>query len=244
LVGGRGARPHPTPGPSPVGEGWPKAGEGCAEGAAPVGILALQGDFARHAEALGRAGLESREIRRPEGLAEVSGLILPGGESTTYLKFFEREPGWEKAIRDFAASGRPLLATCAGLILLASRVENPAQASLGLLDVDVVRNAYGRQVDSFVGTATDARGASIEAVFIRAPKIARVGASVEVLAREKADPVLVRSGNVFGATFHPELSADPAVHRRIFAADGAGPSSRGRGMAADGARSDRGAVSR
>jgi 5'-phosphate synthase pdxT subunit len=180
-------------------------------------VLAIQGDFAKHTEALSRAGLESREIRRPEELAGVSGLILPGGESTTYLKFFEREPGWEKALREFAASGRPLLATCAGLILLASRVENPAQASLKLLDVDVVRNAYGRQVDSFVGTATDALGGSIEAVFIRAPKIARVGPSVEVLARQQSDPVLVRSGNVFGATFHPELSEDPAVHRRIFA---------------------------
>jgi 5'-phosphate synthase pdxT subunit len=179
-------------------------------------VLALQGDFARHAEALARAGLESREIRRPEELAEVSGLVLPGGESTTYLKFFEREPGWRESLRAFARSGRPVLATCAGLILLASRVENPAQASLGLLDVDVVRNAYGRQLDSFVGTATDAGGASIEAVFIRAPKIARVGPSVEVLAREESDPVLVRSGNVFGATFHPELSEDPAVHRRIF----------------------------
>jgi 5'-phosphate synthase pdxT subunit len=184
--------------------------------AKPVGILALQGDFARHGEALRRAGLESREIRRQDELAGVSGLVLPGGESTTYLKFFEREPGWETALREFAASGRPVLATCAGLILLASRVENPAQASLGLLDVDVVRNAYGRQVDSFVGTATDAGGASIEAVFIRAPKIARVGPSVEVLARQQSDPVLVRSGNVFGATFHPELSEDPELHRRIF----------------------------
>jgi 5'-phosphate synthase pdxT subunit len=146
--------------------------------------------------------------------------VLPGGESTTYLKFFEREPGWREALREFAASGRPLLATCAGLILLASRVENPVQASLGLLDVDVVRNAYGRQLDSFVGTATDARGDSIEAVFIRAPKIARVGPSVEVLARQQSDPVLVRSGNVFGATFHPELSEAPTVHRRIF---GPGP---------------------
>jgi len=182
----------------------------------PIGVLALQGDFARHAEALARAGLDSREIRRPEELAAVSGLVLPGGESTTYLKFFEREPGWRESLREFARSGRPMLATCAGLILLASRVENPAQASLGLLDVDVVRNAYGRQVDSFVGAATEPSGASIEAVFIRAPKIARVGPSVQVLAREKSDPVLVRSDNIYGATFHPELSEDPAVHRRIF----------------------------
>ena len=186
----------------------------------PVGVLALQGDFARHAEALGRAGLESREIRRVEELASVSGLVLPGGESTTYLKFFEREPGWGEALRQFAESGKPMLATCAGLILIAARVDNPPQASLALLDVDVVRNAYGRQVDSFVGTATDGDGSSMEAVFIRAPKIARVGPSVEVLAREASDPVLVRSENVFGATFHPELSEDPAVHRRVFGKDG------------------------
>jgi 5'-phosphate synthase pdxT subunit len=179
-------------------------------------VLAIQGDFGKHADALARAGLESREIRRPEELAGVSGLILPGGESTTYLKFFEREPGWREALRDFAGSGRPVLATCAGLILLAARVENPPQPSLGVLDVDVVRNAYGRQLDSFIGTAADEKGHAIEAVFIRAPKIARVGPGVEVLAREREDPVLVRRKNVYGATFHPELSADPSLHRRIF----------------------------
>lgn len=204
MVGGRGARPHPAP------------GEGRAAKAAPVGVLAIQGDFARHREALARAGIESREVRRPEELASVSGLVLPGGESTTYLKFFEREPGWRESLTEFAESGRPVLATCAGLILLASRVENPPQPSLGVLDVDVVRNAYGRQLDSFVGTATGEDG-PIEAVFIRAPKIARVGPGVEVLAREGDDPVLVRKENVYGATFHPELSAEPSLHRRIFA---------------------------
>jgi len=184
---------------------------------APVGILALQGDFASHAGAIARAGLESREIRRPEELEAISGLVLPGGESTTFLKFFEREEGWRDAVVRFARSGRPVLATCAGLILLAAKVENPPQPSLGVLDVDVVRNAYGRQVDSFVGTATDASGGSIEAVFIRAPKIARVGAGVEVVASDRGDPVLVREGNVFGATFHPELSEDSSLHRRVFA---------------------------
>ena len=183
---------------------------------APVGVLAIQGDFAKHAEALARAGVESREIRRPGELAGVSGLVLPGGESTTYLKFFEREPGWREALTQFAESGRPMLATCAGLILLASRVENPPQASLGVLDVDVVRNAYGRQVDSFIGTASGEDG-PMEAVFIRAPRIARVGPDVEVVAREGDDPVLVRRENVYGATFHPELSDDPSLHRRIFA---------------------------
>jgi len=183
----------------------------------PVGVLAIQGDFGRHLEALTRAGLESREIRRPEELASVSGLILPGGESTTYLRFFERESGWRESLREFVRSGKPVLATCAGLILLAAKVENPPQPSLGVLDVDVVRNAYGRQVDSFVGTATDASGGSVEAVFIRAPKIARVGAGVEVVASDRGDPVLVREGNVFGATFHPELSEDSSLHRRVFA---------------------------
>lgn len=182
----------------------------------PVGVLAIQGDFAKHAEALARAGLESREIRRPEELGGVSGLILPGGESTTYLKFFEREPGWREALTGFAESGRPVLATCAGLILLAARVDNPPQPSLGVLDVDVVRNAYGRQLDSFIGTASGEDGKPLEAVFIRAPKIARVGPGVEVVAREGEDPVLVRRENVYGATFHPELSEDPALHRRIF----------------------------
>ena len=183
---------------------------------APVGVLAIQGDFARHAEALARAGLESREIRRPEELGDVSGLILPGGESTTYLKFFEREPGWREALTGFAGSGRPVLATCAGLILLAARVDNPPQPSLGVLDVDVVRNAYGRQLDSFIGTASGEDGKPLEAVFIRAPKIARVGPGVEVVAREGKDPVLVRRENVYGATFHPELSENAGLHRRIF----------------------------
>ena len=219
------ANPHPpTPSPAsargfgaagPGGEGETEKGH---RAAAPVGVLAIQGDFARHAEALASAGLESREIRRPEELDAVSGLVLPGGESTTYLKFFEREPGWPDALRRFAASGKPVLATCAGLILLAAGVENPPQRSLGVLDVDVVRNAYGRQVDSFIGEAETREGESVEAVFIRAPKIARVGADVEVLARTGKDPVLVRRGNVYGATFHPELSADPGVHRRVFAA--------------------------
>jgi len=206
-------KPHP-PTPSPGGEGETNG----HRPPAPVGVLAIQGDFAKHAEALTRAGIESREVRRPEELADLRGLVLPGGESTTYLKFFEREPGWREALAAFAASGKPVLATCAGLILLASRVENPPQASLGLLDVDVVRNAYGRQLDSFVGTATAEDGTPIEAVFIRAPRIARVGAGVEVLAREGDDPVLVRKENVYGATFHPELSAEPSLHRRIFAA--------------------------
>jgi 5'-phosphate synthase pdxT subunit len=210
-------KPHPRT-PSPSGEGE-KTGESRGNGHRPsalVGVLAIQGDFAKHAEALARAGIESREVRRPEELKDLRGLVLPGGESTTFLKFFEREPGWREALTEFAESGRPVLATCAGLILLACRVENPPQPSLGVLDVDVVRNAYGRQLDSFIGTASPEGGAPIEAVFIRAPRISRVGPGVEILAREKDDPVLVRRENVYGATFHPELSADPSLHRRIF----------------------------
>ncbi len=184
-----------------------------------IGVLALQGDFAKHAEALARAGFESREVRRPEQLEEVSGLVLPGGESTTLLKFFEQE-GWEGPLRRFAASGKPVLATCAGLILLARKVENPEQKSLGLLDVDVFRNAYGRQADSFIGEARVTAGGGMEAVYIRAPKISRVGPRVEVLAKQGSDPVWVRQGNLQAATFHPELSDSSEVHRRAF---GSGP---------------------
>lgn len=180
-----------------------------------VGVLALQGDFAKHAEALKRAGFESREIRKAEELESIAGLVLPGGESTTLLKFFDRE-GWETPLRKFAASGKPVLATCAGLILLARRVEHPEQRSLGLLDVDVVRNAYGTQIDSFIGKARAAEGEEFEAVFIRAPKISRVGVGVEVLATQGSDPVWVRQGNVQAATFHPELSESSEVHRRAF----------------------------
>jgi 5'-phosphate synthase pdxT subunit len=180
-----------------------------------IGVLALQGDFEKHREALARAGLASREIRRPAELSAVDGLILPGGESTALLRLFEAEP-WEDAIEAFAAGGRPILATCAGLILLAARVQNPAQRSLGLLDVEVVRNAYGRQLDSFVGRAERPDGPPLEAVFIRAPRIARAGPSVEILARLGGDPVLVRQGGIYGATFHPELSPGSSLHREIF----------------------------
>ena len=180
-----------------------------------VGVLALQGDFVRHVEALSRSGIDSVEVRRIEDLALVSGLVLPGGESTTILKFFESEP-WEKALRDFAAEGKPILATCAGLILLAREVDNPKQRSLGLLDVSVTRNAYGRQVDSFIGRAVDESGGELEAVFIRAPRIVRVGPAVSVIARQNGDPVWVREGSIHAASFHPELSEDSSVHRHVF----------------------------
>ena len=181
----------------------------------PVGVLALQGDFERHRAALSRHGLRSSEVRRPEELSGLGGLVLPGGESTTMLKFFQSEP-WGASLAAFAASGRPILATCAGAILIARGVENPVQPGLGLIDIDVVRNAYGRQLDSFVGRARRPDGSEMEAVFIRAPKISRVGPLVEVLAASGGDPVLVRQGSIVAATFHPELSEPPALHGEVF----------------------------
>jgi 5'-phosphate synthase pdxT subunit len=164
--------------------------------------------------------IESFEARRPEEIAEASGLVIPGGESTTLWKFFEAAP-WEEAIRRFAESGRPILGTCAGAIVLAREVTNPAGRGLNLIDISVERNAYGRQVDSFVGTVeAPALGGEMPAVFIRAPKIRRVGQRVEVLAARGAEPVLVRQGNVVAATFHPELTEDDRVHRLCFESAG------------------------
>src|SRR5215472_2650704 len=177
-----------------------------------VAVMALQGDFDAHRRKLSEIGIDSFEARRPEEVDSAAGLILPGGESTTMWKFFESS-GWEAAIRRFAAAGKPILGTCAGAILLASDVTNPGQKGLGLLDIGVERNAYGRQVDSFVGQVEAPRlGGSLPAVFIRAPRIRRVGQGVETLATLHGEPVLVRSGNVVAATFHPELTGDDRVH--------------------------------
>jgi 5'-phosphate synthase pdxT subunit len=181
-----------------------------------VAVLALQGDFEAHRRKLSQIGVESFETRRPEEIAGAAGLIIPGGESTTLWKFFGSAP-WEEAISRFAASGRPVLGTCAGAIVLAREVSNPAQKGLSLLDIAVERNAYGRQVDSFVGSVqAPALGGEVPAVFIRAPKIRRVGPGVEVLARLGTEPVLVRQDNVVAATFHPELTEDERVHRLCF----------------------------
>ena len=183
-----------------------------------IAVLALQGGFAAHGRRLAEIGLDSFEARRPEELDDAAGLVLPGGESTTLWKFFESAP-WEDAIRRFAASGRPVLGTCAGAIVLAREVTNPPQKGLSVLDVAVERNAYGRQVDSFVGEVdAPALGGRLPAVFIRAPKIRRVGDGVEVLATREGEPVLVRQGNVVAATFHPELTPDTKVHDLAFAA--------------------------
>ncbi len=185
--------------------------------AGAVAVLALQGDFAAHGRRLRELGLPSIEVRRPEELDEAGGLVLPGGESTTIWKFFESGP-WEEALRRFAAAGRPVLATCAGAIVLAREVSNPAQKGLGLVDIAVERNAYGRQAESFVADVeASALGGALPAVFIRAPRIRRVGSGVSVLARWKGEPVLVRQGAVVAATFHPELTEDERVHRLAFA---------------------------
>jgi 5'-phosphate synthase pdxT subunit len=184
-----------------------------------IAVLALQGDFEAHRRKLSEIGLDSFEARRPGELEGASGLVIPGGESTTLWKFFEWAP-WEEAIRRFALSGRPVLGTCAGAIVLAAEVSNPPRKGLGLLDIGVERNAYGRQVDSFVGDVeAPGLGGKLPAVFIRAPRIRRVGPEVETLATRSGEPVLVRQSNVFAATFHPELTADVRVHGLVF--DGA-----------------------
>ncbi len=167
-----------------------------------IGILALQGAFAAHGSALQRRGHEVRFVTSPEHLEGLAGLVLPGGESTVQLSLLEAF-ALEAPLRAFVAAGRPVLATCAGLILLARHVRNPEQRSLALLDVTVARNAWGRQVESFEATA-DATGTPL--VFIRAPRIVEVAREVTVVERLDGEPVAVRQGNVLGATFHPELA--------------------------------------
>jgi 5'-phosphate synthase pdxT subunit len=177
-----------------------------------IGVLAVQGDAAAHAEQLRRLRVETREVRAAAQLDVCDGLILPGGESTTQLQFLQQE-GLLQAILAFAATGRPIFGTCAGAILLAKRVQNPVQPSLGLLDVTVVRNGYGRQMSSQVSFGGSAlKKGPLEMVFIRAPIIEAVGPLVQVLARHDGNVTLVQSGNILAATFHPELTGDPTVH--------------------------------
>src|SRR5438046_605882 len=177
-----------------------------------IGVLALQGDYDAHRQTLSRLGVRSVLVRKPEELDGIDGLVIPGGESSTFLKFLERE-GFLAKLRDFVSS-KPTFGTCAGAILLAKNVENPPQESLGVLDVAIRRNAYGRQVDStIIESDTKLGGAPLEMVFIRAPKITRTGDNVEVLALRDNDPVLVRQKNILAATFHPELSQDRRVHQ-------------------------------
>jgi 5'-phosphate synthase pdxT subunit len=177
-----------------------------------IGVLALQGAFDVHAKRLTELGAAAHLIRKPDELAALDGLVLPGGESTTFLKHLERA-GFYSVLDAFVRS-KPVFGTCAGCILLAKDVTNPPQRSFGVLDIDVQRNAYGRQNDSVILHAdTTIPGGPMEMVFIRAPRISRLGAGVEVLARREGDPVLVRSGRILSATFHPELSEDRRVHQ-------------------------------
>ena len=176
-----------------------------------IGILALQGDFGAHQKAFGRAGAEAVQVRTAEELERVQALVIPGGESTTMLKLMREEDLFEP-VRRFGRR-RPVFGTCAGAILLAARVTHPGQESLGLMDIDVERNAYGRQLDSHVARLDDAEGGPLEAVFIRAPIIRRVGPAVRVLACYQGAPVLVEEGLHLAATFHPELSEDDRVQR-------------------------------
>jgi pyridoxal 5'-phosphate synthase pdxT subunit len=180
-----------------------------------IGVLALQGDFALHARALEKCGVEAVEVRKPVELDEVDGLVMPGGESTTLLKLMD---AWDfvPALEKFHSAGKPIFGTCAGLIILAREVENPKQFSLGLIDVTVERNAYGRQRESFEASGTarlDHDPIQLEMVFIRAPRIKRLGPGVQVLAEHGGEPVMARQGLVLVATFHPELTDNTTVHR-------------------------------
>ena len=182
-----------------------------SSGKKKIGVLALQGDFEAHEKALARAGAEPVQVRSASDLQQVDGLIIPGGESTTMMKLLEEEKLLEP-LREFGRE-HPIFGTCAGAILLASGVSGPSQPSLGLMDIDVERNAYGRQLDSRIAhLRPEGTGAELEAVFIRAPKIRRVGRDAKVLAQYQGDPVLVEQGRHLVATFHPELTDDPRVH--------------------------------
>ena len=177
-----------------------------------IGVLAVQGGYDLHAAALRDVGAEPVLVKKPEQLKDIAGLIIPGGESTTFLKFLERD-GFLEDLSSFT-SQKPTFGTCAGCILLATEVTQPSQESLARLNVTVERNAYGRQNDSAIeeGPTTFA-GGPLEMVYIRAPRITRTGAGVEVLAEREGSPTLVREGNILAATFHPELSSDRRVHQ-------------------------------
>lgn len=183
-----------------------------------IGVLALQGDFEAHSKALAAAGAEPVPVRTAEQLESVQGLIIPGGESTTMLKLINLM-NLKQPLLDFGAK-KPIFGTCAGAILLATGVTHPEQESLGLIDLTVERNAYGRQIDSCVATLAPsadfeerAGAGQLEAVFIRAPKISHAGPDVKIMAEYQGDPVLVEQGRHLAATFHPELTSDPRVHR-------------------------------
>ena len=177
-----------------------------------IGILALQGAYEAHARTIKTLGATPKLVRLPADLEGIDGLIMPGGESTTMLKFLERHNFFD-TLKTFVQT-TPTFGTCAGAILLATDVENPTQKSLAALDITVERNAYGRQIDSTIlSVPTKLEGGPLEMVFIRAPRITRTGPEVETLATRDEHPVLVRQGHLLAATFHPELSSDPRVHK-------------------------------
>ena len=188
-----------------------------------IGILAVQGDFAAHGAMLGGMGIETVEVRTPADLEICDGLILPGGESTTQLQFLQEE-GLYEAIKKFAAEDKAIFGTCAGAILLATEVKNPRQESLGLLDMTVLRNGYGRQVHSdVVSGPSTLKKEPMEMVFIRGPIFERVGPGIEVLAEYAGRPALVQKAHILAAAFHPELTEDTTVHRYFLQqADGNG----------------------
>ena len=175
-----------------------------------IGVLALQGDFDAHRRRLEELGAEVTLVRNPEGFDEIDGLVIPGGESTTFLKLLNERT--LQKLNDFVHT-KPTFGTCAGAIMLAREVENPPQPGLNAIDISIRRNAYGRQIDSSIVQGSSALGDKpLEMVFIRAPRIESIGQQVEVLAKRNNDPVLVRQGHVMAATFHPELSPDTRVH--------------------------------
>lgn len=188
-----------------------------------VGILAIQGDVDAHAQALERLGASTQPVLREKHLAEIDALVLPGGESTTIAKGLDRL-GLYGPLLSFAESGRPILGTCAGAILLAKASQNHPVRTLGLIDLVAHRNAYGTQVDSFAAVAdTPEQGApeaarafsGLRCVFIRAPRLVELSSDVEVLVRVEGAPVLVRRDNLIVCTFHPELGGDPRVHQLL-----------------------------
>ena len=179
-----------------------------------IGVLAVQGGFRSHVRAVEEIGHRAIEVRTPKEMEGIDGLVLPGGESTAQLKLIG-EMGLERSLRRLVSEKRPIFATCAGLILIAQDVCLPVQSSFGFLDVGVTRNAFGTQLDSFEALS-DGPDDPLPLVFIRAPRIHRVGSGVEVLARYQGEPILVRQGSVTAATFHPELGTDRRVHRMVF----------------------------
>ncbi|HEY3769095.1 MAG TPA: pyridoxal 5'-phosphate synthase glutaminase subunit PdxT [Candidatus Angelobacter sp.] len=179
-----------------------------------IGVLAIQGDYEAHKARLEQLGARVILVRKPMQLDKIEGIVIPGGESSTFLNFLA-EQGFLEKLRDFVST-KPTFGTCAGAILLAKQVENPPQLSLDAMDIRVRRNAYGRQLDSSIREARTKLGDKpLEMVFIRAPRIMSTGKGVEVLAKAGGDPVLVRQGKTMAATFHPELSDDTRVHQEF-----------------------------